>query len=98
MDFADIVNSTNNYKPLSHINFGFEVEQNLIAWPGYYYGVRALALRLSGGFKGGYPAGGIALEVLQFFTLEFATWAEELGYYTGQDEQRIYMVELSLGF
>ena len=56
------------------------------------------ALRLSGGFKGGYPAGGIALEVLQFFTLEFATWAEELGYYTGQDEQRIYMVELSLGF
>lgn len=98
MDFADIVNSTNNYKPLSHINFGFEVEQNLIAWPGYYYGARALALRLSGGFKGGYPAGGIALEVLQFFTLEFATWAEELGYYTGQDEQRIYMVELSLGF
>lgn len=98
MDFADIVNATNNYKPFSHINFGFEVEQNLIAWPGYYYGVRALALRLSGGFKGGYPAGGVALEVLQFFTFEFATWAEELGYYTGQDEQRIYMVQMSLGF
>ena len=98
MDFADITNGTNNYKPLSHINFGFEVEQNLLAWPGDYYGIRALAVRLSGGFKGGYPAAGAALEALQFITLEFATWAEELGYYTGQNEERIYMVQLSLGF
>ena len=98
MDYADVFNWKNNYKPFSHLNFGFEVEQNLLAWPGYYYSIRALALRLSGGFKGGYPAGGIAVEALQFITLEFATWAEELGYYTGQDEERIYMVQLSIGF
>jgi hypothetical protein len=98
MDYTDITNASNNYKPLSHLNFGMEVEQNLIAWPGYNYAIRALAMRLSGGFKGGYPAGGIALEVLQFFTFEFATWAEELGYYTGQDEERIYMVQMSIGF
>ena len=77
---------------------GLEVEQNLLAWPGYNNEIRLLALRLSGGFKGGYPAGGVALEVLQFFTFEFATWAEELGYYTGQDEERIYMGQLSIGF
>ena len=98
MDYTDITNASNNYKPLSHLNFGMEVEQNLIAWPGYNYAIRALAMRLSGGFKGGYPAGGIAFEVLQFFTFEFATWAEELGYYTGQDEERIYMVQMSIGF
>ena len=98
LDYTNITNGKNNYKPLSHINFGMEVEQNLIAWPGYNYAIRALALRLSGGFKGGYPAAGIGLEMLQFFTFEFATWAEELGYYTGQDEERIYMVQMSVGF
>ena len=55
-------------------------------------------MRLSGGFKGGYPAAGFAIEALRFITVEFATWAEELGYYTGQDEERIYMGQLSIGF
>ncbi|WP_297701758.1 hypothetical protein [uncultured Fibrobacter sp.] len=98
VDYADAINGTNNYKFLSHINFGMEVEQTLLAWPGYNNAIRALALRLSGGFKGGYPAAGFGLEVLRFFTVEFATWAEELGYYTGQDEERIYMGQLSIGF
>lgn len=97
-DYSDAFGSTNNYKPLSHVNFGLEVEQNILAWPGYNNEIRALALRLSGGFKGGYPSAGVALEVLRFFTFELATWAEELGYYTGQDEERIYMAELSIGF
>ncbi len=97
-DYADALNGQNNYKFLSHINFGMEVEQTLLAWPGYSTAFRALALRLSGGFKGGYPAAGFGLEVLRFFTVEFATWAEELGYYTGQDEERIYMGQLSIGF
>ena len=97
-DYADALNGQNNYKFLSHINFGMEVEQTLLAWPGYSTAFRALALRLSGGFKGGYPAAGFGLEVLRFFTVEFATWAEEHGYYTGQDEERIYMGQLSIGF
>ncbi|OWV06134.1 MULTISPECIES: hypothetical protein [unclassified Fibrobacter] len=97
-DYADAFGKGNNYKPLSHVNFGLEVEQNILAWPGYNNAFRALALRVSGGFKGGYPTAGIAVEALRFFTLEIATWAEELGYYTGQDEERVYMAELSIGF
>lgn len=98
MDYADAFYSDRNYKPLAHINFGMEVEQNILAWPGYNNELRALTLRLSGGFKGGYPSAGVAVEVLRLVTFELATWAEERGYYTGQDEQRIYMAELSLGF
>ena len=98
VDFADALNGQNNYKPFSHLNMGLEVEQTLLAWPGYSTAFRALALRLSGGFKGGYPAAGFAIEALRFITVEFATWAEELGYYTGQDEERIYMGQLSIGF
>lgn len=98
MDYADALNSDNNYKPLAHINFGMEVEQNILAWPGYNNELRALTLRVSGGFKGGYPTAGIALEVLRLVTFELATWAEERGYYTGQDEERVYIAELSLGF
>ena len=97
-DYADAINGQNNYKFFSHINFGMEVEQTLLAWPGYNNAIRFLALRLSGGFKGGYPAAGFGLEVLRFVSVEFATWAEELGYYTGQDEERIYMGQLSIGF
>lgn len=97
-DYADMFNDENNYKPLSHINFGLEVEQTLLAWPGYNNELRALTLRLAGGFKGGYPSAGVSMEVLRFVTFEFATWAEEVGYYTGQDEERIYMGEISLGF
>lgn len=98
LDYADALNGQNNYKPFTHLNFGLEVEQTLLAWPGYSSAYRALAVRLSGGFKGGYPAAGFAVEALRFFTVEFATWAEELGYYTGQNEERIYMGQISLGF
>ena len=98
LDYADAFNGQNNYKPFSHLNMGLEVEQTLLAWPGYSSAFRALAVRLSGGFKGGYPAAGFAVEALRFITVEFATWAEELGYYTGQDEERIYMGQLSIGF
>ncbi len=97
-DFDDALSSERNYKALSHLNFGMEVEQNILAWPGYNNEIRALALRLAGGFRGGYPSAGIGLEVLRFFTFELATWAEEMGYYTGQDEQRVYMAQISLGF
>lgn len=97
-DYADAFNSQNNYKFFSHLNMGLEIEQTILAWPGYNNEIRFLALHLAGGFKGGYPSAGVGLEVLRLFTLEIATWAEELGYYTGQDEERIYMAELSIGF
>ena len=57
-----------------------------------------LAVRLAGGFRGGYPTAGVGVELLRVFTLDLVTWAEELGYYTGQDEERVYMAQISLGF
>lgn len=97
-DYANAFYSERNYKPLTHLNIGMEVEQTILAWPGYNNEFRGLAVRLAGGFKGGYPSAGVGIEVLRFFTFEFATWAEELGYYTGQDEERIYMGQISMGF
>jgi hypothetical protein len=98
MDFADAFNADRNYKFFSHLNFGFELEQTLAAIPGLNNEIRFISLRLAGGFRGGYPSAGIGLEVLRFFTFEAATWGEERGYYTGQDENRIYMVQASIGF
>lgn len=97
-DYADAFNSERNYKFFSHINFGLEAEQVLLAWPGLNNQIRALMGRLAFGFKGGYPSAGISLEALHVLTLEFATWADEKGYYTGQDEERTYMGQISIGF
>ena len=97
-DYANMFYSENNYLPLSHVNFGVEVEQTLLAWPGYNNELRGLAVRLAGGFRGGYPTAGVGVELLRVFTLDLVTWAEELGYYTGQDEERVYMAQISLGF
>ena len=98
VDFADMFNCDRNYKFFSHLNFGFELEQTLLAIPGLNNEVRFLVLRLAGGFRGGYPTAGVGVEVLRFFSFDFATWGEERGYYTGQDENRIYMVQASIGF
>ena len=97
-DFADALDSDRNYKIMHHFNFGLEMEQVLLAWPGLNNQIRALSGRLAAGFKGGYPTFGAGVEVLHVLTIEFATWAEERGYYTGQDEERIYMGQIGLGF
>ncbi len=98
LDFENALSTAHNYKTLSHLNFGVEVEQVLLAFPGYNDNLRLLKLRLSGGFHGGYPSAGIAIEMFRFVEVELATWGEERGYYTGQNESRIYMAEISLGF
>ena len=98
MDFADMFNNERNYKFFTHLNFGFELEQTLAAFPGLNNEIRFLVLRLAGGFRGGYPSAGIGVEFLRFFSIEAATWGEERGYYTGQDENGIYMVQASIGF
>jgi len=97
-DYADILNNERNYKFLSHLNFGMEIEQVLLAVPIIsFWDLRALKVRLGGGFKGGYPTGSAALEVLRVVEFEVATWAEESGYYTGQQEDRYYMAQVSIG-
>lgn len=98
VDFEDALNDDRNYKTLSHLNFGMEVEQTLLAWPNVSNEIRALKLRLAAGFKGGYPSAGVSVEFLRILELEAATWAEERGYYTGQAPYRIYMGQVRIGF
>ncbi len=99
LDFEDALNDDRNYKPLSHVNFGFEVEQVLVAIPSLKWGSNARALKGRGamGFKGGYFTLGAGLEVLRVLNFEFVTWAEEAGYYTGQAPERFFLFEFSFG-
>lgn len=96
MDFEDMLNNDRNYKFFSHLNIGMEIEQVLLAVPNWP-AVRFLKLRGSAGFKGGYPTAGVALEALRFFEVEFATWAEEAGYYTGAEENRFWVFQVGIG-
>lgn len=98
VDFEDALNNERNYKTLSHLNFGMEVEQTLLAWPNVSNEIRALKMRLAAGFKGGYPTAGVSIELLRILELEAATWAEERGYYTGQAPYRIFMGQVRIGF
>jgi hypothetical protein len=89
-DYADILNDDRNYKFFSHINFGMEVEQ--VVFPGVARGRVAL------GFEGGYFSMGLGAVLFNFINLDFATWSEEGGYYTGQRELRNYAIQMALGF
>ncbi|HSQ42377.1 MAG TPA: hypothetical protein VLM37_08880 [Fibrobacteraceae bacterium] len=96
IDYEDMLNNDRNYKPLSHLDLGMELEQTLIAvpdWPS----LRLLKVRAGIGLKGGYPTAGLAVEALRFVELEVCTWAEEAGYFTGEDENRFWVLQLSLG-
>jgi hypothetical protein len=88
-DLADLMNNDRNWKPLNKINFGAEWEQTLIPW--------VLKGRLSAGVRGGYPTAGLGGSLLTVFHYEFATWAEEAGYYTGQSEDRYYVMKFGIG-
>ena len=88
-DLADLLNNDRNYKPLNKINFGAEWEQTLIPW--------ILKGRLSMGMKGGYLSAGFGGSLFTVLHYEFATWAEEGGYYTGQLEERYYVMKFGVG-
>jgi hypothetical protein len=89
MDLEDVINNDRNYKPVSKINMGAEWEQTLIPW--------VLKGRLSIGMKGGYPTAGLGGSLFTIFHYEAATWAEEGGYYTGQLEERYYVMKFGVG-
>ncbi|NLB62887.1 MAG: hypothetical protein GX801_02095 [Fibrobacter sp.] len=95
-DYEDVFNNERNYKFMSHINFGGEFEQVILAVPNWP-ALRFLKVRGSLGFKGGYPTAGFALEALRLAEIEFATWAEEAGYYTGAEENRYWVFQVSIG-
>ena len=98
-DLEDLLNDDRNYRFFSKVNFGMEYEQVILAIPSLTLGSnwRFVKLRLAGGFKGGYWSAGAGLEVLRFVEIEFASWAEEKGYFTGQEEDRHFVMEISLG-
>lgn len=88
LDLEDLFNDERNYKPLSKVNVGAEVEQDLW-W--------VASLRLGAGFKGGYWTAGTGLSLFSAVHIEAATWAEEGGYYTGQVENRFYAFRVGVG-
>jgi hypothetical protein len=90
MDVEDILDKERNYKILSKLNFGGEWEQTVIPY--------ILKGRVSLGAKGGYPTAGLGGTLFTVFHYEFATWAEEGGYYTGQKEDRYYVMNFGIGF
>jgi hypothetical protein len=89
-DIEDILNSDNNWKGSTKINLGMEWEQTLIPY--------ILKGRLSAGLKGGYLTAGIGGNLFSILHYEFATWSEEDGYYTGQKENRYYVMNFGIGF
>ena len=89
LDYEDALNSDRNYKPINKIDMGAEWEQTLIPW--------VLKGRLSLGLKGGYPTAGLGGTLFTIFHYEAATWAEEGGYYTGQLEDRYYVMNFGVG-
>ncbi len=88
LDLEDLFNDDRNYKILSKVNFGAEVEQSL-----WWFA----AVRIAGGFKAGYWTAGAGLSVVNAIHLELASWAEEGGMYTGHIEDRYYAFRLGVG-
>jgi hypothetical protein len=99
-DLEDLLNDDKNYKFASKINFGAEWEQVWLAIPSVTLGsnARAIATRLAAGFKGGYWSLGGELELMRVIHLQIASWAEETGYFTGQEPNRQFVLSFGLGF
>ena len=90
LDWEDILNNDKNWKGASKINMGAEWEQTIIPY--------ILKGRIACGLKGGYWTAGIGGNLFTVLHYEFATWAEEDGYYTGQKDNRYYVMNFGLGF
>lgn len=74
---------------LSRVNFGIERSAHL--WFIFDGALRA-------GASSGYPTFGIGLSFIKVFNLDYATYANENGFYPGQEMERKHMVQLHIGF
>ncbi len=86
---------------LRYVNFALDIQDVLADRPFLTKVNMGAEMNLSlaqvrGGFKGGYPAYGLMLNLL-FFQMEFTTWADEAGLYVGQLEDRHYLFGVRLG-
>ncbi len=89
LSMENILYDTLGYKPLSKLDFGAEWMQTVIPY--------LLTGRISAGFKGGYPTLLVSGVLLKIFRGEFLTYSEETGYFTGDRENRLWMVRLGVG-
>ena len=88
LSMENILYDTLGYKPLSKLDFGAEWMQTLIPY--------VLTGRLSAGIKGGYPTFLASGTLFKTFRGEFLTYGEETGYFTGDRENRVWMVRLGI--
>ena len=89
MSATELLEDTLGYKPLSKLNVGAEWEQTVIP--------HTIVGRISVGLKGGYPTAGVSGMLLHFLKGEFLTYADEGGKFTGDEENRYYLVRLGIG-
>jgi hypothetical protein len=87
--YENALYDTLGYKPLSKIDIGAEWMQTIFP--------HILVGRLSVGIKGGYPTFLASGTLFSVFRGEFLTYGEETGYFTGDREDRVYMVRLGVG-
>lgn len=90
MSLDNLLDDTLGYKPLSKLNLGGEYEMTFIPY--------VLVGRVSGGLMGGYPTFGASGTILTIFRGDFLTYAEEAGHFTGEKENRYWMVRAGVGF
>jgi hypothetical protein len=90
MDYVDVLNDNLTDMPMSHLNFGAEIEQIVVPL--------LLKVHLGGGFEGGYYAWNTGFGIGDVISMRFGSYAEERGTRTGQREQRFWTGELSVGF
>lgn len=90
LSLDNLLEDTLGYKPLSKLNMGAEYEMTFIPF--------VLIGRLSGGLMGGYPTFGASGTLFTIFRGDFLTYAEEAGRFTGDKENRYWMVRGGIGF
>jgi hypothetical protein len=84
----DIRDLGTNSHILSKVNVGYQRTGNLL----YVFDG---AIRL--GVQGGYPTFGLGVAFLKVFHLDYATYANELGKYPGQEMDRFHILQLQIG-
>lgn len=86
----DLLRDTLGYKPLSKVDMGVECTQVVLPY--------VLEQTLAVGLKGGYPSMLVSTELFRVVRAELLTYGEETGYFTGDRENRVWMVRVGLGW
>jgi len=83
----DLLWDTLQYKPLSKIDFGAEFQGQLIP--------KVFSAGFAGGFHGGYPTAMVTFQAFQLLRMDLLTYAQEVGWYTSDREDRRWAVRFS---